>query len=56
MPELEHLGYRMIALEVEDMKEAVAYLKTKGVDTVWGPMFPDTYSRADICDPNGYRI
>lgn len=55
-PELEHLGYRMIALEVDDMKEAVAYLKTKGVDTVWGPMFRDTYARAEICDPNGYRI
>jgi glyoxylase I family protein len=55
-PDLEHLGYRMMALEVEDMKEAVAYLKTKGVDTVWGPMFRDNYARAEICDPNGYRI
>ncbi|HYM73730.1 MAG TPA: VOC family protein [Stellaceae bacterium] len=55
-PEKEHLGYRLMALEVEDMKEAVAYLKTKGVETVWGPMFRDTYARAEICDPNGYRI
>jgi glyoxylase I family protein len=55
-PDLEHLGYRMMALEVEDMKEAVTYLKTKGVDTVWGPMFRDNYARAEICDPNGYRI
>jgi catechol 2,3-dioxygenase-like lactoylglutathione lyase family enzyme len=55
-PELEHLGYRMMALEVDDMKEAVTYLKAKGVDTVWGPMFRDNYARAEICDPNGYRI
>lgn len=55
-PEKEHLGYRLMALEVEDMKAAEAYLKTKGVDIVWGPMFRDTYARAEICDPNGYRI
>jgi glyoxylase I family protein len=55
-PTLEHLGYRMMAIEVDDMKEALAYLKTKGVDAVWGPVFRDTYARAEICDPNGYRI
>ena len=55
-PALEHLGYRMMALEVEDMKEAVAYLETKGVETVWGPVFRDNYARAEICDPNGYHI
>ena len=55
-PALEHLGYRMMAIEVDDMKEALAYLKTKGVDAVWGPVFRDTYARAEICDPSGYRI
>ena len=55
-PEKEHLGYRLMALEVEDMKGALAYLKTRGVEAVWGPMFRDTYARAEICDPNGYRI
>lgn len=55
-PKLEHLGYRMIALEVEDMKEALIYLKTKGVEAVWGPMYRDNYARAEIEDPNGYRI
>jgi glyoxylase I family protein len=55
-PETEHFGYRMIALEVEDMKAALAYLKEKGVEPVWGPMFRDTYARAEIADPNGYRI
>ena len=55
-PKLEHLGYRMIALEVDDMGEAVAALKAQGIDTVWGPVVRDDYARAEICDPNGYRI
>jgi catechol 2,3-dioxygenase-like lactoylglutathione lyase family enzyme len=55
-PQTEHLGYRRIALEVDDMQNAADYLKTKGVDIVWGPRVRETYSRAEICDPNGYRI
>ena len=55
-PELEHLGYRMIALEVDDMQQTAGYLKEKGVDIVWGPVVRPTYARAEICDPNGYRI
>jgi glyoxylase I family protein len=55
-PQSEHLGYRMIALEVEDMERAAAYLKTKGVDIVWGPRVAATYARAEIRDPNGYHI
>ena len=55
-PEKEHLGYRMIALEVDDMQKTAEYLKTKGVEIVWGPRVRETYSRAEICDPNGYRI
>lgn len=55
-PQTEHFGYRMIALEVEDMKEALAYLKTKDIEPVWGPMFRDHYARAEIADPNGYHI
>jgi catechol 2,3-dioxygenase-like lactoylglutathione lyase family enzyme len=55
-PEQEHLGYRLMAIEVEDMKQALAYLANNGVEPVWGPMFRDTYARAEICDPNGYRI
>ena len=55
-PEKEHLGYRMIALEVDDMQKTIADLKSKGVDVVWGPRMRETYSRAEICDPNGYRI
>lgn len=55
-PAKEHLGYRMMALEVEDMKDALAYLETKGVQAAWGPIFRDSYARAEIEDPNGYRI
>src|SRR5215813_5384454 len=55
-PEKEHLGYRMMALEVDDMQETTDYLSTKGVEIVWGPRVRETYSRAEICDPNGYRI
>ena len=53
----EHLGYRMIALEVEDMDAALAYLKTKGVEVVWGPRGrKGHYLRAEICDPHGHHI
>ena len=55
-PANEHLGYRMIALEVDDMQDATDYLTSKGVEIVWGPRVRKTYSRAEICDPNGYRI
>ena len=55
-PQNEHLGYRMIALEVEDMDRAAEYLKTKGVDIVWGPRVTPDYARAEIRDPSGYHI
>jgi glyoxylase I family protein len=50
------LGYRMMALEVDDLKKTLAYLQTKGIEPVWGPIFRGTYARAEICDPNGYHI
>jgi glyoxylase I family protein len=55
-PRNEHLGYRMIALEVDDMAKATDYLRTKGVEVVCGPRVRETYSRAEIRDPNGYHI
>jgi len=55
-PHGEHLGYRMIALEVDDMQETVEYLKAKDIDIVWGPRFRETYARAEICDPGGNHI
>ncbi len=55
-PQNEHLGYRMIALEVDDMQKTAEYLKEKGVEIVWGPVVRPTYARAEIRDPNGYHI
>jgi predicted enzyme related to lactoylglutathione lyase len=55
-PQIEHLGHRMIALEVDDMQKTTDYLRTKGVDIVWGPRVRETYSRAEISDPNGFHI
>jgi glyoxylase I family protein len=52
----EHLGYRMMALEVGDMDKTVDYLKTKGVDVVWGPKVREKYVRAEISDPDGNHI
>jgi catechol 2,3-dioxygenase-like lactoylglutathione lyase family enzyme len=55
-PAEEHVGYRMIALEVEDMDKAAVYLRGKGVELVWGPRVAPTYARAEICDPEGNHI
>lgn len=57
VPTGDHLGYNLIALEVEDMKEAVTFLKSRGVDIVWGPLVREgLYARAEITDPNGNHI
>jgi glyoxylase I family protein len=48
-------GYRAIALEVEDMDKAVAYLKSKGVG-IAPPMVMGTTQRGEFKDPNGFPI
>jgi glyoxylase I family protein len=55
-PKNERLGYRMMALEVDDMQRAIDYLRTNGIEIVWGPRIRETYSRAEIRDPNGNHI
>jgi glyoxylase I family protein len=55
-PGEERLGYRMIALEVDDMDETLGYLKKKGIEAVWGPIKRERYARAEIRDPNGFHI
>jgi len=56
-PADEHLGYRMMALEVTDMQSTIDYLKTKGVAIKWGPRVREgQYARAEIRDPNGNNI
>lgn len=56
-PQQEHFGYRMMALEVDDMQQTVAYLQAKGVEIVWGPRVREgLYARAEIRDPDGNHI
>ncbi len=55
-PQPWQIGYRMIALEVEDMKKAEAYLKEKGVEITWGPVDLGNSIRAEIKDPDGLPI
>ena len=55
-PPGEHLGYRMIALEVDDMEKTADYLKSKGVEIIWGPRIRETYARAEIRDSDGNHI
>jgi len=50
------LGYRLMALEVEDMDRALAALKAKGIEPAWGPVRRPSYARAEICDPDGNHI
>ena len=50
------LGYRMMALEVEDMQQALDALRKQGVEAVWGPVTRPAYARAEIRDPDGNHI
>ena len=50
------LGYRMIALEVEDMHQALDMLRKRGIEPVWGPIARPAYARAEIRDPDGNHI
>lgn len=52
----ERLGYRMMALEVDDMDAALAQLKAQGIEATWGPKKRPTYARAEIRDPDGNSI
>ena len=49
-------GCRMMALEVEDMDKAVAYLAGKGVAITWGPVVLGKSKRAEIQDPDGLPL
>ncbi len=55
-PDLWRVGYRMIAIEVENMDKAVEYLKGKGVELSAGPVVLGTSKRAEIKDPDGLSI
>ena len=49
-------GYRMMALEVDDMEAALSFLQEKGVAVTWGPQTMGTTKRAEIHDPDGNPI
>lgn len=49
-------GYRMMALEVDDMSAALAQLQEKGVAVTWGPVSMGPSRRAEIRDPDGFPI
>jgi glyoxylase I family protein len=49
-------GYRMMALEVEDMGRALEYLAGKGIEPTWGPVSLGSSKRAEIHDPDGLSI
>ncbi|HET7364068.1 MAG TPA: VOC family protein [Burkholderiales bacterium] len=55
-PRTERLGYRMMALEVDDMDAALAELKARGIEPSWGPKKRPNYARAEIRDPDGNPI
>jgi glyoxylase I family protein len=50
------VGYHGMAIQVEDMDKALAYLKDKGVEIVSGPAGTGTSKRAVIKDPTGVPI
>ena len=46
------IGYRMMAIEVEDMESALEEIPAE-VNVVWGPKDMGDFMRAEIEDPNG---
>ena len=58
-PEPWKVGYRKIAIQVENVPKAVEYLKSKGVEIVINPSAaagPQPPTRAEIKDPDGISI
>jgi len=56
MPGAMSVGYRAMALEVESMEAATAYLRERGVGVTWGPADLGDCIRAEIHDPDGLTI
>ena len=52
----QRLGWQCLALEVDDMDDALSLLKGKGVEAAWGPVKRPDYARAEIRDPDGNPI
>jgi catechol 2,3-dioxygenase-like lactoylglutathione lyase family enzyme len=54
--EEQRLGWQCLALEVEDIDNALNTLEQKGVKAAWGPVKRQDYARAEIRDPDGNPI
>ena len=54
--QVPQVGYRMMAIEVDDMDKAVAYLKEKGVEISQPPVSLGPSKRGEIKDPDGLVI
>jgi glyoxylase I family protein len=52
----QRLGWQCLALEVEDIDNALNTLEKKGVKVAWGPVKRQDYARAEIRDPDGNPI
>ncbi len=50
------IGFRAMAIEVDDMDQAIRYLKSKGVEVTWGPVSLGKSKRAEVKDPDGLSI
>jgi len=50
------VGYRMMALEVDDMDKARSYLQERGYHFTWGPVEGGDYIRSEIRDPDDLPI
>ena len=50
------VGYRAIALEVEEMGKAVEYLRERGIEMAREPVDLGTSLRGEIRDPDGLTI
>lgn len=55
-PEGPRVGYRMMAIEVENMDDALAYLAGKGIRPSQEPGPAGGSRRAEIKDPDGISI
>lgn len=52
----QQVGYKAIALEVDNMDKTIKYLKNKGIEIAMPPMLLGTSKRAEIKDPDGLTI
>jgi glyoxylase I family protein len=50
------VGYHGMAIQVEDIDKALAFLREKGIEVVSGPSGTGTSKRAVIKDPTGVPI